>query len=61
MELMDMSLRILRINFIKMRYKVNTYRTAGELEQALNTITEYKPIFITRGAEGSITVVFEKA
>ena len=56
-----MSLRILRINFIKMQYKVNTYRTAGELEQALNTITEYKPIFITRGAEGSITVVFEKA
>lgn len=45
-----------------MQYKVSTYRTAGELEKALNTMIGegYKPLFITRGVEGSITVVFEK-
>ena len=42
------------------QYKVSTYRTAGELEKALNSMTGYKPIFITRGVEGSITVVYEK-
>ena len=42
-----------------MQYKVSTYRTAGELEQALNEMLEagYKPAFVTRGA---ITVVYEK-
>lgn len=45
-----------------MEYKVSTYRTAGELEKALNyMLTEgYKPAFITRGVEGAITVVYEK-
>ena len=44
------------------QYKVSTYRTAGELEKALNAMfTEgYKPAFITRGVEGSITVIYEK-
>ena len=45
-----------------MQYKVSTYRTAGELEKALNDmLTEgYKAVFITRGVEGSITVVYER-
>ena len=44
------------------QYKVSTYRTAGELEKALNAmiVEGYKPAFITRGVEGSITVVYEK-
>lgn len=44
------------------QYKVSTYRSAGELEKALNLmITEgYKPTFITRGVEGAITVIYEK-
>ena len=43
-----------------MKYKVNTYRNSQELEEALNSITEYTPLFITRGVEGSITVVFQQ-
>lgn len=45
-----------------MRYKVSTYRTAEELEKALNTVVieGYKPIFINRGVKGSITVVYEQ-
>lgn len=45
-----------------MQYRVSTYRTAGELEIALNAmiVGGYKPAFITRGAEGSITVIYEK-
>lgn len=44
------------------QYKVSTYRTAGELEKALNAmiVEGYKPAFIARGIEGSITVVYEK-
>lgn len=45
-----------------MTYKVCTYRTAGELEAALNNmiVEGYKPAFITRGVEGSITVIYEQ-
>lgn len=45
-----------------MQYKVSTYRTAGELEKALNAmlVEGYKPIFITRGVEGGITVIYEQ-
>lgn len=44
------------------QYKVSTYRTAGELEKALNTIVGegYKPAFISRGSDGNITVVYEQ-
>lgn len=42
------------------QYKVSTYRTAGELEKALNTMEGYEPAFITRGVEGSITVIYKK-
>lgn len=45
-----------------MQYKVSTYRTGGELERALNAMKKegYNPAFITRGVEGSITVIYEK-
>lgn len=45
-----------------MQYKVSTYRTAGELEQALNEMlgAGYKPAFVIRGVAGAITVVYEK-
>lgn len=46
-----------------MEYKVSTYRTAGEMEKALNTLSQagYTPLFITRGGEGSITIVYQKS
>ena len=55
------SLRINKLNNME-QYKVGTYRTAVELEKALNAmiVAGYRPAFITRGVKGDITVIYHK-